>query len=247
MVFLDRTAKALGNRLMEQLKSLQFCIVGCGGTGANFAEMLVRSGANQVTLIDGGTVKESDLNRVLSFTSCDIDKPKVHALKERLLNIGYNLSIVALKDNFRAFENLLPDHQIGQQVRDAVYNADVVFIGTDTNKSRLAVESLCRDSRKEYYLSCGVHVEFESASFECNWKPKTPPKLADDEGYGPDNGSYVAVVQEAVSVGFAMLLHHLKCPEEKSSFTSYYREYDACFVPLKTCVNENPRNSIPSH
>ena len=247
MVFLDRTAKALGNRLMEQLKSLHFCIVGCGGTGANFAEMLVRSGANQITLIDGGTVKESDLNRVLSFTSCDIDKPKVDALKERLLKIGSNLSIVTLKDHFRAFENLLPDHQIGQQVRDAVYNTDVVFIGTDTNKSRLAVESLCRDSRKEYYLSCGVHVELESASFECNWKPRTPAHLADDQGYGPDNGSYAAVVQEAVSVGFTMLLHHLKCPEEKSSFTSYYREYDSCFVPLTTCVNENTSSSTLSH
>ena len=41
----DRTSKALGDKVMERLRSLRFCIVGCGGTGANFAEMLVRTGA----------------------------------------------------------------------------------------------------------------------------------------------------------------------------------------------------------
>ena len=32
----ERTTAALGDELMERLRSLQFCIVGCGGTGSEF-------------------------------------------------------------------------------------------------------------------------------------------------------------------------------------------------------------------
>ena len=75
LVSLDkRTTAALGDELMERLSSLQFCIVGCGGTGANFAEMLVRTGANRLVLIDGGCVKKSGLNRVFGFTVQDVGK-----------------------------------------------------------------------------------------------------------------------------------------------------------------------------
>ena len=83
----DRTAKALGNDVMERLRSLRFCIVGCGGTGANFAEMLVRTGATRLTLIDGSGVEESNLNRVFSFSYSDCGDPKVEALKRRLESI----------------------------------------------------------------------------------------------------------------------------------------------------------------
>ena len=55
----ERTFAALGGELMERLKTLQFCIVGCGGTGATFADMLVRTGATRLVLNDGGTVKKS--------------------------------------------------------------------------------------------------------------------------------------------------------------------------------------------
>ena len=66
----DRTSKALGDKVMERLRSLRFCIVGCGGTGANFAEMLVRTGATRLALIDGAVVKEEDLNRVFGLLLC---------------------------------------------------------------------------------------------------------------------------------------------------------------------------------
>lgn len=82
--FTDRTAKALGPAVMDKLRTLRFCVVGCGGTGANFAEMLVRSGATHVTLIDGDTVDESNLNRVSSFAWYDVESPKVVALRARL-------------------------------------------------------------------------------------------------------------------------------------------------------------------
>ena len=228
----ERTAKALGESIMKLLETLRFCIVGCGGTGANFSEMLIRTGATRLTLIDGAKVDETNLNRVFNFSSSDIGRPKVEALKERLDTILPGLEITTLYDSFRDPELILQDHPIGQRVRDAVHDADVVFIGTDTNSSRLSIEGLCRDKIGGMYLSCGVLVDRKSGIYEleCNWSPSTPPELACAEGYGPDNASFASIVHEATSIAFTMLLSHLKCSE--SSFKSYRRRYNANFEPV---------------
>ena len=242
----DRTTKALGEPVMARLRELSFCVVGCGGTGAGFAEMLVRSGARCLTLIDGDVVKASDLNRVTAFCRGDVGQPKVQALKARLQRIRDGLRIVPLRDSFRSANDLAAGHKIGQRVRDAVYDADVVFIATDSNTSRLAIEELLRErpsNKPAMSLSCGVHVDRRSGTyfFESNWKPKTPENLQDDRGYGPENASYIAIVQEAVAVSFSMLLSHLT--SGNGSFKSYSRQYDANFLPIETVVNGKSSNS----
>lgn len=242
----DRTTKALGDKVMDQLRSLRFCVVGCGGTGANFAEMLVRTGAVRLALIDGAAVKAWDLNRVFSFSWADVGKPKVDVLKARLESIRSGLEICALRDSFRRREDILDGHRIGQQVRDVVHDADVVFVATDTNTSRIAIEELCRDKVAGKVLSCGVLVDRESGVFEleCSWSPKTPDERAGDAGYGPDNASFVSIVHEATSVAFTMLLSHLTCAN--SGFKSYIRTYDASLQPVKTIVNGKSSDNTPS-
>ena len=242
----DRTGKALGPEVMEKLRCLHFCIVGCGGTGANFAEMLVRSGTERLSLIDGASVKETELNRVLSYNPKDVGTPKVDALKKRLLSIRPDADVTTLPDSFRTPENILDGYSIGQKVRDAVNDADVVFIATDTVSSRLAIEELCRTKTVRMYLSCGVLVDREEGEyfFECNWSPKTPEERRHEEGYGPENASYAAIVLEATSVAFGMLLSHLSCPG--STFRSVRRSYDRHFRPVEILVNGIPSGNTPS-
>lgn len=242
----DRTTKALGDEVMERLRSLQFCIVGCGGTGANFAEMLVRTGARRLALIDGAVVKEEDLNRVFGFFFADLGKPKVEVLKVRLESIRTGLDIRDLRDSFRRREEILDDYTMGQCVRDVVHDADVVFIATDQNTSRIAIENLCREKSAGRFLSCGVRVDPESGifEFECCWSPKTPDARANEAGYGPDNASFASIVHEATSVAFTMLLSHLTCAD--SGFKSYVRRYDASFQPVETVVNGKSSSNIPS-
>ena len=152
----ERTTAAIGDELMERILSLRFCVVGCGGTGTNFADMLVRTGARRLTLIDGSTVKKSGLNRVFCFTAKDVGKPKVTVLERHLRAIaGDQLDVCSLYDSFRRPNQILEGNTIGQRVRDAVHDADVVFAATDTNTSRLAIEELCR----EMLLCCGVLVD----------------------------------------------------------------------------------------
>ena len=242
-----RTVKALGSDVMEKLRNLRFCIVGCGGTGANFAEMLVRSGAKHFNLIDGRCVEETELNRVFSYAPADIGTSKVEALKNRLLCIRPDVNVAGLHDSFRTPENILDGYSRGQEVRDAVYDADVVFIATDTNTSRMAIEELCRSKTKRMYLSCGMYIDRGEGKyfFECNWSPKTPEERRDDEGYGPENASYAAIVHEATSVAVSMLLSHLSFPE--SDFRSYSRRYDRHFRPVEAVVKGKSSCNTPSH
>ena len=231
-----RTGKALGESVMVQLAALHFCIVGCGGTGANFAEMLVRTGAIRLTLVDGTHVKESNLNRVFGFYHADIDKPKVHVLKDYLESIRPGkLDITPLPESFRD-PDLVPINPASQRVRDAVHDADVVFVATDKNTSRRAIQKLQRDSSvRGMMLSCAVYIDAEKDiyKYECNWFPATLPE-APDMGYGPHNASYAAILMEATSVSFTMLLSHLKCPD--SDFRYYRRQFDACLRPVETSL-----------
>ena len=233
----ERTTAALGGELMEQLKSLRFCIVGCGGTGANFADMLVRTGARHLSLIDGGIVKESGLNRVLCFTREHVGKPKVEVLERHLRAVaGNRLEVCSLRDSFRRPDEILDDNPLGQCARDAVYNADVVFAATDTNTSRLAIKELCRTKDGGMLLSCGVRIDRKAGvyEYECAWSPKIPVDQADAEGYGPENASFASIVLEATTVAFTMLLSHLQ--NSKSQFRYYQRRYDASFTPMETII-----------
>lgn len=231
--FLARTEKALGKGLIKKIQSNKYCIVGCGGTGALFAELLVRTGAKHLTLIDGDKVSESNLNRVLSFTRCDIEKKKVAVLQSRLKKINPDITISAYSCMLREQDSSDTD---GQKVRDAIHGSNIVIIAMDNNTSRIICENLCFDCNRIKTLSIGVRTDTEAgdAEYECTWMPKTPPGMKEKEGYG--NGSYASIVVEATSVAFSMLLHHLKNPDSKK-FRSYSRTYKN-FIPIIESLKE---------
>ena len=231
--FTDRTAKALGHDVLSKLSDNRFCVVGCGGAGGNFAEMLVRTGATQVDLVDGSAVKRSGLNRVFAYSESDCGVDKTAALAERLHAIRSDLSIRQFPTHFRTREQSVDDSQGDTDVWLAVSTAYAVFIAVDERDSRLAVEKFCLEEGSGRYLSCGIRVDAANDDFryECHWRPESPAKGVDHyDGYGPDNASFGSVVVEATSIAFTMLLSHLHDPN--SDFRSYSKRYDSAFRPI---------------
>ena len=242
----ERTAEALGADVMKKLRRLHFCIAGCGGTGASFAEMLVRTGVLGLALADGSSIEGTSLDRNFCFFPEDCGERKVEALKKRLESIRPDcLGVEAIPDSFRRSEDILATNLRGQRARDAGCNADAVFIGTDTNKSRRAVETLCRDEGNEMHLACGVEVDRQAGrfAFECARAPETPCEREGAGGYGPGNASFASVVHEAVSAAFTMLPSHLK--RGNSGFRPYCRECDGNLQPVGTIVNEGSSGNTP--
>ena len=96
--WLSRTRLLFGDEPIKRLQNAHVLVVGVGGVGAYAAEMVVRAGIGALTIIDGDTVSESNLNRQLVALHSTLGKPKVEVLKERFLDIrGFSKFFIKLK------------------------------------------------------------------------------------------------------------------------------------------------------
>ena len=82
-----------GSSDLEKLKSANILIVGVGGVGAYAAEMLVRAGVGNITIVDADKVSLSNCNRQLVALHSTVGKSKVDVLAERLSDINPELKI----------------------------------------------------------------------------------------------------------------------------------------------------------
>ena len=218
---LSSTSNALSQKLLTSIAEKHFCIVGCGGVGANFAEMLVRTGATRITLIDGDIIEATNLNRCFSFVMNDVGKKKVVVLANHLRAINAKIDVTAIASHFDLHS---PGDEKKQDARDAIKDSEIVLIATDDNHSRQDCYKLCLDAQLDF-LSAGIGIDKKlgTAFYECTWKPELPPGVEDQKGYGVDNGSYGAIVLEATCALFHLMMHKLECPD--SAHMRLYREY----------------------
>ncbi|MDO5537348.1 MAG: sulfur carrier protein ThiS adenylyltransferase ThiF [Desulfovibrionaceae bacterium] len=79
-------------RQLELLGSARIGVAGAGGIGSNVALMLVRSGVRRLFVADFDRVEAGNLNRQQYFPG-DLGRPKVAALRERLLCLEPELDI----------------------------------------------------------------------------------------------------------------------------------------------------------
>ena len=97
----ERTELMFGGDNLNALNAANILVVGVGGVGAFAAEMLVRAGVGNITIVDADTVSLSNCNRQLVALHSTVGKPKVDVLAERLLDINPNLNIHKIKEFIR--------------------------------------------------------------------------------------------------------------------------------------------------
>lgn len=101
---LNRLELLIGKDSLEKIKKLKILIVGLGGVGGYTFETLVRSGIENITIVDFDKVDETNLNRQILTNSSNIGKYKTEVALERALLINKNIKINKLnmflnKDN----------------------------------------------------------------------------------------------------------------------------------------------------
>ena len=94
----NRTILLLGKENVEALQCKHVLIVGLGGVGAYAAEMLVRAGVGEITIVDADKVDVTNRNRQLVALISTYNQPKVEVLKNRFLDINPRLKIHAICD-----------------------------------------------------------------------------------------------------------------------------------------------------
>lgn len=93
----NRTRRLVGPDGMQRIREASVVLFGVGGVGSWCAEALVRSGVRRLTIVDGDVVNPSNVNRQLMATTRTVGRPKVEALRERLLDINPEADITPIQ------------------------------------------------------------------------------------------------------------------------------------------------------
>lgn len=92
----ERLELLIGKDNLEQIKSKKVLVVGVGGVGGFVVEGLIRSGIENITIIDNDIVSLSNKNRQVIALDSTINRKKVEVLEKRILDINPNVIVTGI-------------------------------------------------------------------------------------------------------------------------------------------------------
>ena len=147
----NRTELLLGSDVMDALSKAKVIVFGVGGVGSWCAEGLVRSGIMDLTLVDPDEVSITNINRQLMATTSTVGRPKVLALKERLLDINPQARINAL-------ESIYSEETSRQFDLDSY---DYIIDAVDSLKNKILLILNASASKATFYCSMGAALKID--------------------------------------------------------------------------------------
>ncbi len=91
--WMGRSRLLMGEEPIEKLMNAHVLVAGLGGVGGIAAEMLVRAGIGELTIVDGDVVEETNRNRQIPALVSTNDQLKTEAMAARLLDINPELKL----------------------------------------------------------------------------------------------------------------------------------------------------------
>lgn len=104
----ERLIPLIGEDNLKKIQNTKILLIGIGGVGGFTLEALARSGFEQITIIDGDIIDESNLNRQIITNKYNINKLKTEEALKRYLAINNQLKLKTInifltKDNFKQY------------------------------------------------------------------------------------------------------------------------------------------------
>ncbi len=146
-----RTEALVGRDGLARLQNSHVAVVGLGGVGGAALEALVRGGIGTVTLIDGDTFSQTNLNRQILALSDTIGQPKAEVARARMLAINPNLTLYV-------HSTFLSEENVGELLRDVDYVVDCI----DDAPAKLAIASYCRTAQIPMIMCMGTGNRLQS-------------------------------------------------------------------------------------
>lgn len=160
---LERMEGLISKEEIETLKTKKIILFGLGGVGSYVAEILVRAGINNLTIVDFDKVDITNINRQLIALHSTIGKLKTEVMKYRLLDINneLNLKALALKiDEYNIKEFHLEEY-------------DYVIDAIDDVKAKLAIIVEAKKYAKKIISSMGTGNKLDPTKFKITDISKT--------------------------------------------------------------------------
>ena len=127
-----RNIPAISAQQQTLLRGKRAAIIGCGGLGGYIAEFLARAGLGGITVCDGDSFEQSNLNRQCLALPDTLGMNKARAAAERIKAIDSSIDV-------RCFEGKLD----AGNAENILSNADIVMDGLDSIAARLLLEDSC--------------------------------------------------------------------------------------------------------
>ena len=89
----ERTLRIIKQETYEKIKAANILLIGVGGVGGYALECLVRSGFENITIVDGDEVDITNLNRQIISLENNVGLRKVFVAKERAIFIRSDIEI----------------------------------------------------------------------------------------------------------------------------------------------------------
>ena len=128
----NRLELIIGNKI-NILKNKTIMLIGLGGVGGHAFESLIRSGIENIIVIDNDIIDITNLNRQILAYQSNIGKPKVEIAKQIAQNINPNCQITSI-------QNFLDENNI-----EDIFNQPLDFVidAIDTIKSKKIIIKKC--------------------------------------------------------------------------------------------------------
>lgn len=147
----ERSELLLGQSAMQKLRSARVILFGVGGVGSWCAEGLVRSGVENLTIVDFDQVAPSNVNRQLEATSSTIGLSKVECMRRRLLEINPEAQIEAVEMRF--------SEERAEEFELARY--DVIIDAIDSLKDKIALLLAASRTEAKVFSSMGAALKLD--------------------------------------------------------------------------------------
>ena len=144
-------------RLEDRFINGSIVLAGCGALGSHFAEYFVRSGVQEITLVDGDTLEPGNLARhVCTFRDIKTKESKARALRHRL-------SVTSPHATINALSRYLPvSGQKHEEIVGKIGSADIVFDLTTSRKALRYLDDVCGECDT---LLVAAYISFGATSF----------------------------------------------------------------------------------
>ena len=160
---LSRLELITSKEIIEKISEKNILLIGLGGVGGYTFETLVRSGIQSITIVDGDTFEESNLNRqVLSLIS-SLNMNKTDVALERALLINPNIRI-----------NKITKVLTCDNINEIDFNSfDYVIDACDTISIKKEVIRICTKNNIKFISCMGTGNKFHPELLEITTLDKT--------------------------------------------------------------------------
>ena len=103
-----RSEMLWGQEAQRYLETCHVAVFGLGGVGSYAAEVLIRSGVGELTLVDNDSVSVTNLNRQLEALHSTLGQPKTEAVAARARDIHPQIRLHPIQALYDADHRDLP-------------------------------------------------------------------------------------------------------------------------------------------